>query len=83
MTDGRLTLTPQQTSLLGFPLPDGLFSGITATVDSTVASLPEGVVIEDARVVPDGLEVLKVATFDDGKLASLQDALGGKDVALR
>lgn len=67
VTDGRLTLTPQQTSLLGFPLPDGLFSGITATVDSTVASLPEGVVIEDARVVPDGLEV----------------ALGGKDVALR
>lgn len=67
VSDGQLTLTPQQTSLLGFPLPDGLFSGITGTVDSTVASLPEGVVIEDARVVDDGLEVM----------------LGGRDVVLR
>lgn len=67
VSDGRLTLTPQQTSVLGFPLPDGLFSGISGTVDSTVASLPEGVVIEDARVVDDGLEV----------------ALGGRDVVLR
>ncbi len=56
--DGQLTLTPQQTSLLGLPLPDGLFSGITGTVDSTVASLPDGVVITGARVVPDGLEVV-------------------------
>ena len=67
VTDGQLTLTPQQTSLLGFELPGGLFSGITGTVDSTVASLPEGVVIEGARVVPEGLEV----------------ALGGRDVVLR
>lgn len=67
VSDGQLTLTPQQTSLLGFPLPDGLFSGITGTVDSTMASLPEGVVIEDVRVVDDGLEVM----------------LGGRDVALR
>lgn len=67
VTDGQLTLTPQQTSLLGFPLPDGLFSGITGTVDSTMASLPEGVVIEDAQVVDDGLEVL----------------LGGRDVVLQ
>ena len=57
VTNGQLTLTPQQTSLLGFPLPDGLFSGITATVDSTVASLPDGVMITDARVVDDGLDV--------------------------
>ena len=67
MTDGQLTLTPQQTSLLGFDLPNGLFSGITGTVDSTVASLPDGVVIEGARVVPEGLEV----------------ALGGQDVVLQ
>ena len=67
VTDGQLTLAPQQTSLLGFELPGGLFSGITGTVDSTVASLPEGVVIEGARVVPEGLEV----------------ALGGRDVVLR
>ncbi|WP_440220440.1 LmeA family phospholipid-binding protein [Dietzia sp. MNB45] len=67
VNDGQLTLTPQQTSLLGFPLPDGLFSGITGTVDTTMASLPEGVVIEDARVVDDGLEVM----------------LGGRDVVLR
>ena len=57
VTNGQLTLTPQQTSLLGFPLPDGLFSGITATVDSTVESLPDGVLITDARVVDDGLDV--------------------------
>ena len=67
MNGGQLTHTPQQTSLLGFPLPDGLFSGITGTVDTTMASLPEGVVIEDARVVDDGLEVM----------------LGGRDVVLR
>ena len=67
VTAGQLTLTPQQTSLLGFTLPDGLFSGITGTVDTTVASLPEGVVIEDARVVDEGLEVV----------------LGGRDVVLR
>jgi hypothetical protein len=67
VNDGQLTLTPQQTSLLGFPLTDGLFSGITGTVDTTMASLPEGVVIEDARVVDDGLEVM----------------LGGRDVVLR
>lgn len=60
--DGQLTLTPQQTSLLGLPLPDGLFSGITGTVDSTVASLPDGVVITGARVVPDGLEVVLAGT---------------------
>lgn len=57
VTDGRLTLTPQQTSLLGFSLPDGLFSGITGTVDSTVAALPDGVRIDDAVVVEQGLEV--------------------------
>lgn len=67
VSGGQLTLTPQETALLGFPLPDGLFSGITGTVDSTMASLPEGVVIEDARVVDDGLEVM----------------LGGRDVVLR
>lgn len=67
VSDGQLTLTPQQTALLGFPLPDGLFSGITGTVDSTVASLPDGVVITGARVVPDGLEV----------------ALAGREVTLR
>ena len=66
MTDGRLTLRPQQTALLGFPLPDGLFSGITAKVDSTVAQLPQGMVIEGARVVDQGLEV----------------GLGGRDVTL-
>lgn len=57
VTDGQLTLTPQQTALLGFPLPDGLFSPITGTVDSTVAALPDGVRIDDAHVVDDGLEV--------------------------
>ena len=62
VADGQLTLTPQQTELLGLPLPDGLFSGITGTVDSTVASLPDGVVIDGARVVPDGLEVALVGT---------------------
>lgn len=66
VTDGRLTLRPQQTALLGFPLPDGLFSGITAKVDSTVAQLPQGMVIEGARVVDQGLEV----------------GLGGRDVTL-
>lgn len=55
--DGQLTLRPEQTALLGFPLPDGLFSGITAKVSSTVASLPQGMVIEGARVVDEGLEV--------------------------
>lgn len=59
---GQLTLTPQQTALLGFPLPDGLFSGITGTVDSTVASLPDGVTINGARVVADGLEVSLTGT---------------------
>jgi hypothetical protein len=67
VTGDQLTLTPQETALLGFPLPDGLFSGITGTVDSTVASLPDGVAITGARVVPEGLEV----------------ALGGTDIALR
>lgn len=67
VTDGQLTLTPQQTSLLGFPLPDGLFSGITGTVDNTVAALPEGVTIDGVRVVAGGLEV----------------ELGGTDVTLR
>ena len=67
VTDGQLTLTPEQTSLLGLTLPDGLFSGITGTVDSTVASLPEGVTIDGARVVEDGLEV----------------RLGGRDVTLQ
>lgn len=67
VTDGQLTLTPQQTSLLGFPLPDGLFSGITGTVDSTVASLPDGVTITGARVVDAGLDV----------------DLSGRDVVLR
>lgn len=66
VADGQLTLRPEQTALLGFPLPDGLFSGITAKVDSTVASLPQGVVIDGARVVDAGLEV----------------ALGGRDVVL-
>lgn len=67
VTDGQLTLRPEQTALLGFPLPDGLFSGITTVVDSTVDSLPQGVVIEGARVVPEGLEV----------------SLGGRDVVLQ
>lgn len=66
VTDGQLTLRPEQTALLGFPLPDGLFSGITTVVDSTVAKLPQGVVIEGARVVDEGLEV----------------TLGGRDVVL-
>ena len=64
--DGQLTLRPEQTALLGFPLPDGLFAGITTVVDSTVARLPQGVVIEGARVVDEGLEV----------------SLGGRDVVL-
>lgn len=67
VTNGQLTLTPQQSALLGFPLPDGLFSGIAGTVDSTIASLPDGVVIDGAQVVDDGLEV----------------RLSGTDVALR
>ena len=62
VSGGRLTLTPEQTELIGIPLPDGLFSGITGTVDSTVASLPEGVSIHGARVVPDGLEVALIGT---------------------
>lgn len=57
VTGGRLTLTPQETSVLGFPLPDGLFSGITAAVGTAVDALPEGVTIDGARVVDDGLEV--------------------------
>lgn len=67
VTDGRLTLRPEQTALLGFPLPDGLFSGITTVVDSAVADLPQGVVIEGTRVVTEGLEV----------------SLGGRDVVLQ
>lgn len=67
VVDGQLALTPQHTSLLGFELPGGLFSGITATVDDTMAALPEGVTIEDARVVEGGLEV----------------GLEGRDVVLR
>ncbi|MGN7154900.1 LmeA family phospholipid-binding protein [Dietzia cercidiphylli] len=62
VSGGRLTLTPEQTELIGIPLPDGLFSGITGTVDSTVAALPEGVSIHGARVVPDGLEVALIGT---------------------
>ena len=62
VSDGRLTLTPEQTELIGIPLPDGLFSGITGTVDSTVAALPGGVSIHGARVVPDGLEVALIGT---------------------
>lgn len=65
--DGQLILTPQQGSLLGFDLPGGLFSGITGTVDDTMASLPDGVTIENTRVVEDGLEV----------------GLAGRDVVLR
>ncbi len=57
VSGGALTLTPQETSVLGVPLPDGLFSGITGTVDSALESLPEGVEIDGARVVGDGLEV--------------------------
>ena len=57
VTDGQLTLRPEQTALLGFPLPEGLFSGITTVVDSTVASLPRGVAIDGAQVVNSGLEV--------------------------
>lgn len=67
VTNGQLTLTPQQTALLGFPLPDGLFSGISGTVDSAIASLPDGVVIDEAEVVDDGLEV----------------RLGGTDIVLQ
>lgn len=66
VTDGQLTLRPEQTALLGFPLPDGLFAGITTVVDSTVAELPHGVVIDGAQVVGDGLQV----------------SLGGRDVVL-
>lgn len=66
VTAGQLTLRPEQTALLGFPLPDGLFSGITTVVDSTLATLPQGLVIEGARVVPEGLEV----------------SLGGRDVVV-
>ncbi|AVZ40683.1 MULTISPECIES: DUF2993 domain-containing protein [unclassified Dietzia] len=62
VSGGRLTLTPEETGVLGLPLPDGVFSGITGTVDTTVASLPEGVSIHGARVVPDGLEVALVGT---------------------
>lgn len=57
VTDGHLTLRPEQTALLGFALPDGLFSGVTTVVDSTVEKLPQGVVIDGARVVNEGLEV--------------------------
>lgn len=57
VVDGALVLTPQQTALLGFELPGGLFSGITGTVDETMAALPEGVSIDAARVVDGGLEV--------------------------
>src|SRR5699024_2918494 len=46
VSGGQLTLTPEQTSLLGFDLPEGLFSGIAGTVDSTVSALPEGVGID-------------------------------------
>jgi len=67
VSGGQLTLTPEQTSLLGFDLPEGLFSGIAGTVDSTVSALPEGVGIDGARVVDDGLEV----------------QLSGTDIALR
>ncbi|MBB0968814.1 DUF2993 domain-containing protein [Dietzia aerolata] len=66
VTDGQLTLRPEQTALLGFPLPDGLFAGITTVVDSTVAKLPDGMVIEGAQVVDQGLQV----------------ELGGQDVTL-
>lgn len=57
VSGGALTLTPQETQILGFPLPDGLFSGITGKVESAVDSLPAGVVIDGARVVDRGLEV--------------------------
>lgn len=67
VSNGALTLTPEQTTILGVSLPAGLFSGITATVDSAVASLPEGVSIEGARVTESGLEV----------------SLGGRDVVIR
>lgn len=67
VANGQLTLTPEQTALLGFALPDGLMSGITGTIDTTVDTLPDGVMIYGVRVVPDGLEV----------------ALGGTDVTLR
>ena len=57
VSDGRLTFSPQQTEILGLPLPDGLFSGITTIVDGTMDDLPAGVTIDGARVVDGGLEV--------------------------
>lgn len=57
VSGGRLTLSPQQAEILGFPLPDGLFGGITTTVDTALEKLPEGVSLDGAKVVPGGLEV--------------------------
>lgn len=62
VANGQLTLTPEQTSLLGVELPGGLMSGITGTVETTMDTLPDGVVIHGARVVPDGLEVALTGT---------------------
>ena len=57
VSGGRLTFSPQQTEILGLPLPDGLFGGITTIVDGTVDDLPAGVTIDGARVVDGGLQV--------------------------
>lgn len=60
---GRLQMDPEQASVLGFPLPDGLLGGTVSMMDSTLAELPDGVEITGARVVEGGL-VLDVAGTD-------------------
>lgn len=52
---GRLQLEPEQASILGFQLPSGVLGGAVQMMDSTLADLPPGVEVTNARVVDGGM----------------------------
>lgn len=57
VSDGSLSLKPQNAEVMGMQLPENLLGGTISLVQETVDRLPEGVTVSGAKVTEDGLVI--------------------------
>jgi len=57
VSDGSLSLKPQNAEVMGMELPENLLGGTISLVQETVDRLPEGVTVSGAKVTDEGLVI--------------------------
>lgn len=57
VSDGELSLRPENAEVMGMQLPENLLGGTISLVQQTVDRLPEGVTVSGAHVTDDGLVI--------------------------